>query len=193
MATDEEPILEFGDPHQWERWLDAHHADATGIWMKIAKKGAPAATTTHPEALEVAIRYGWIDAVRRRHDEHYFLQRFTPRGPRSRWSQINRAKAQQMIDEGRMAPSGLADVERAKADGRWAAAYPAQSQAEVPPDFQAALDAHPEAKAFFMTLTGSNRYAFLHRLHNVKQAENRARRIADYIELLSDGRTLIGE
>ncbi len=193
MAGDDEPILEFRDPREWERWLGAHHADASGIWMKIAKKGAPARTTTHPEALEVAIRYGWIDAVRRRHDNHYFLQRFTPRGPRSRWSQINRAKAQQLIDEGRMAPSGLAEVERAKADGRWATAYPAQSQAEVPADFQAALDAHPEAKAFFMTLTGSNRYAFLHRLHHVKQPENRARRIAGYIDVLSAGRTLHGE
>jgi uncharacterized protein YdeI (YjbR/CyaY-like superfamily) len=193
MATDEEPILEFGDPHEWERWLDAYHSAATGIWMKIAKKGAATMTTTHPEALEVAIRYGWIDAVRRRYDEHHFLQRFTPRGPRSRWSQNNRAKAQRLIDEGRMAPAGLAEVERAKADGRWDAAYPAQSQAEVPGDFQTALDANPEAKAFFMTLTGGNRYAFLHRLHHVKRRESRDRRIASYIDLLSEGRTLRGE
>jgi uncharacterized protein YdeI (YjbR/CyaY-like superfamily) len=191
--ADEEPIIAFDDVAAWERWLHEHHDSASGVWMKIAKKGAPATTANHPDALDSAICFGWIDARRRAFDEQFFLQRFTPRGPRSRWSQINCAKAEKLIAEGRMQPPGLAEVEKAKADGRWEAAYPAQSQATVPEDFQAALDAHPEARAFFETLTGSNRYSFLHRLHHVRRQEYRDRRIASYIELLSEGRTLLGD
>ncbi len=190
--ADEEPIIAFENADAWARWLCEHHDSASGVWMKIAKKAAPVSTATHPEALDVAISFGWIDARRRGLDEHFFLQRFTPRGPRSRWSQINCAKAEALIAAGRIQPSGLVEVERAKADGRWEAAYPAQSRAAVPDDFQAALDAHPDAQAFFATLTGSNRYAFLHRLHHVKRRESRDRRIASYIEMLSERRTLLG-
>ena len=184
------PILEFPDRAAWDAWLAVHHDDSAGVWLKTAKKGAPTATVTHPEALEEAIRYGWIDGQRRGHDEHFFLQRFTPRGPRSKWSQVNRQKATELIEQGRMHPAGLAKVRAAQSDGRWEKAYAPQSAATVPPDFQQALDSHPEAKAFFETLTGARRYAFLYRLHHVSKPEARAKRIADYIALLNEGKTL---
>jgi uncharacterized protein YdeI (YjbR/CyaY-like superfamily) len=191
MSTASElPILEFLDRLAWDAWLAENHASSTGVWLKTAKKGAPTSTVSHPEALEEAIRYGWIDAQRRGYDEHFFLQRFTPRGPRSKWSQINRQKATELIEQGRMHPAGLAQVKAAQEDGRWENAYAPQSAATVPPDFQRALDNHPEAKAFFETLKGARRYAFLYRLHHVSQPEARAKRIAGYIALLKDGKTL---
>jgi uncharacterized protein YdeI (YjbR/CyaY-like superfamily) len=186
MATGQEPpIVEVRDQKAWRRWLSGHHADTAGAWLKLAKKGAPAATVTYAEALEEALCFGWIDGQVKRFDEHYYLQRFTPRRPRSKWSQNNREKATRLIEEGRMEPPGLAQVEAAQADGRWDAAYPAQSR-----DFQRALDQNPEAGALFATLTGSARYAFLFRLHDVSDPERRAKRIAGYIERLSQGKTL---
>ena len=158
--------------------------------MKIAKKGASERTINYPEVLDAAICHGWIDARRRGLDEDFFLQRFTPRTPRSRWSQVNRDKATQLIAQGRMRDAGLAEVRAAQADGRWDAAYEPQSRATVPDDFQMALDAHPAARDFFDTLRGARRYSFLHRLHNVRTPAGRARRIANYIELLSEGKTL---
>jgi uncharacterized protein YdeI (YjbR/CyaY-like superfamily) len=193
MASDtktELPILELPNGAAWDEWLAQNHGRSAGVWLKFAKKGAPRTTIKHPEALEQAIRYGWIDGQARPYDEHYWLVRFTPRRPRSKWSQVNRQKATDLIEQGRMHPAGLAQVEAAKADGRWDAAYPAQSAASVPSDFQEALDRHPEAKAFFETLTGARRYAFLYRLHNAKKPETRAKRIANYIEVLSEGKTL---
>jgi uncharacterized protein YdeI (YjbR/CyaY-like superfamily) len=191
MATRQElPILELKDQREWHRWLAANHDRSAGAWLKIAKQSSPTRTVDHREALEEALCFGWIDGQARGFDEHFYLIRFTPRRERSKWSQFNREKATRLIDEGRMQPSGLAQVEAAKADGRWDAAYPAQSQATVPEDFQRALDANPQAKEFFETLTGSTRYAFLYRLHNVQAPERRAKRIADYIERLSEGRTL---
>jgi len=185
------PLLEFPHATAWENWLESHHATTpTGVWLRHAKAGTAVATVTHAEALEVALCFGWIDAQRLPHDATYYLQRYTPRRPRSKWSQRNRDAVGKLIEQGRVRPAGLAEVESAKRDGRWDAAYPPQSQSPIPPDFQAALDLHPEAKAFFATLTGTRRYAFLYRLHNVKRAETRAARIADYIERLSQGRTL---
>lgn len=190
-ADPEQTILEFPDATAWERWLDGHHATAPdGVWLLHAKRGVGVTTVTHQDALDVAVCFGWIDAQRRSRDEIYYLQRFTPRRPRSRWSQRNRAKATALIEQGRMRPSGLAEVQAAQRDGRWEAAYPAQSEAPIPEDFGQALDRHPEAKAFFATLSGARRYSFLHRLHHVSRPEARARRIADYIERLSQGRTL---
>ena len=182
--------MECVDDAQWERWLEQHHADASDVWVKIAKKGSGVTTVHYPEVLDTAICFGWIDALRRPLDDTYFLQRFTARGPRSRWSQVNRDKAEALIAAGRMRPAGHAQIEAAKADGRWDAAYEPQSRASVPDDFQAALDANPAAKAFFATLKGQQRYAFLFRLHHVKTRAARERRIASYIELLRDGRTL---
>ncbi len=160
------------------------------MWLKIAKRTAGVQTVNHAQALEVAICFGWIDAQRRGFDGRFFLQRFTPRRPRSKWSQVNRDKALELIAAGRMHEAGHRQVRSAQADGRWEAAYEPQSRATVPPDLQAELDHNPAALEFFATLTGSRRYAFLYRLHNVKSPEARARRIASYVELLNAGRTL---
>jgi uncharacterized protein YdeI (YjbR/CyaY-like superfamily) len=184
------PIVEAADQDSWEQWLERNHERTDGVWLKFAKKAAPVSTVSYGEAIESALCFGWIDGQVARHDESYYLQRFTPRRPRSKWSQINREKATQLIAKGRMRPAGMQAIEAAKADGRWDAAYPAQSAAKVPPDLAEALERSPAAKAFFETLTGSRRYAFLYRLHNVQRADLRARRIASYVELLSAGRTL---
>ena len=184
------PTLQVADRAAWEQWLEQNHATSPGVWLRFAKKASPEKTVVHADALDVALCFGWIDGQARGHDEHFYLQRFTPRRRRSKWSQINVEKAERLIAAGRMHPSGLAQVEAARADGRWEAAYPAQSQARVPEDFQHALDAHPDAKEFFASLTGSTRYAFLYRLHNVSKPEARAKRIETYIELLSERKTL---
>jgi uncharacterized protein YdeI (YjbR/CyaY-like superfamily) len=160
------------------------------VWLKIAKPGSGQGTVSYAQALGVAICFGWIDGQKRALDDSFWLQRFTPRGPRSKWSEINRQKAADLIAAGRMRAAGRAQVESAQADGRWDAAYEPQSRATVPADLQRALDADPEAREFFATLTGARRYAFLYRLHNVKTPKARARRIAGYIELLSQRRTL---
>jgi uncharacterized protein YdeI (YjbR/CyaY-like superfamily) len=184
------PIVQHPDQSSWEDWLESHHGDQAGAWLKLAKKNAPTPTVTFAQALESALCYGWIDGQISRYDEHHYLQRFTPRKPRSKWSQINREKVTRLIEGGRMKPPGLAQIEAAKADGRWDDAYAPQSQIEVPDDFQRALDANQAAKQFFQTLTGSRRYAFLYRLHHVKAPDRREKRIADYIERLSQGRAL---
>jgi uncharacterized protein YdeI (YjbR/CyaY-like superfamily) len=160
------------------------------VWLRIAKKGSPTPSVSYAEALDVAICVGWIDGQKRALDEFFWLQRFTPRGPRSKWSQVNRRKATELIDAGRMHAAGLAQVRAAQTDGRWDDAYEPQSRATVPEDFARALAADPAAAEFFSTLTGSTRYAFLYRLHQVKSPKARARRIADYIDRLSEGRTL---
>ena len=183
-------VLEFADEAAWEGWLAEHHGDSAGVWLRIAKKASPVVTVHYPEVLDVAICHGWIDGQRKPLDDTYFLQRFTPRGPRSKWSQVNREKALALISAGRMRPPGQAQVDAAQADGRWDAAYAPQSQAPVPDDLQQALDQNPRARDFFATLTGSRRYAFLYRLHHVRSPERRAQRIADYIGRVSVGRTL---
>jgi uncharacterized protein YdeI (YjbR/CyaY-like superfamily) len=184
------PVVRCAAPADWERWLSAQPAESPGAWLQIAKKGCEPATVTYDEAVDIAICFGWIDGQKRAHDDTCWLQRFTPRGPRSKWSQINRDRARRLIAEGRMRRAGQAQIDAAHADGRWDAAYEPQGRATVPPDLQQALDAHPPARDFFATLTGARRYAFLYRLHNVKTEKGRAPRIASYIELLSEGRTL---
>lgn len=185
----EEPILPFATAEAWETWLEEHHQTTRGVRVKIAKKGTGIDSVRYPEVLDVAIAFGWIDAVRHAHDETYFLQRFTPRGPRSRWSKINVAKATALIEAGTMRPAGLAEVERAKADGRWAAAYAGSATIEVPDDLRAALDAEPAAAAAFETLSSQNRYAILYRTHDAKRPETRARRIATFVAMLAAGET----
>lgn len=180
---EEEPLL-LADRAAWERWLDAHHASSQGVWLRIARKGAALESVTHAEALEEALRYGWIDALRRRHDEVSFVQRFTPRRPRSLWSKINREKAEALIAAGRMQPAGLREVERARQDGRWEAAYDPPARATVPDDLRAALDANPRARDFFAALDGRNRYAVLFRIQTAKRADTRARRIRQFVEML---------
>jgi uncharacterized protein YdeI (YjbR/CyaY-like superfamily) len=184
------PIVEVADQDAWRDWLEANHASQDGVWLKFAKKGSGVGTVTYAEALEEALCFGWIDGQVRRHDERFYLQRFTPRRRRSKWSQINVEKAERLIADGRMHPAGTAQVEAAKGDGRWDAAYPAQSQAQVPEDLKRALEANPAANEFFATLTGSTRYAFLYRLHNVTDPGAREARIAMYVELLTERRTL---
>jgi uncharacterized protein YdeI (YjbR/CyaY-like superfamily) len=183
-------IVQCADDAEWEVWLEANHAESPGVWVKIAKQGSGTTTVAYPEVLDTAICFGWIDGQRKPLDETFFLQRFTPRGPRSKWSQINRGKAEALTAAGRMRDAGHAQVKAARSDGRWDAAYEPQSRATVPDDLQRALDAEPAARAFFETLTGGRRYAFLYRLHNVKTPEARERRIATYIELLREGKTL---
>jgi uncharacterized protein YdeI (YjbR/CyaY-like superfamily) len=184
------PIVQVEDQRALRRWLEQNHGSVAAVWLKLAKKGSPIPTVTYGEAVEEALCYGWIDGQVRGYDEHFYLARFTPRRPKSKWSQTNREKATRLVAEGRMQPAGLAQMQAAQADGRWEAAYPAQSEATVPEDFQRALDKNEKAKRFFETLTGSARYAFLYRLHDVTRPERRAKRIAQYIERLSAGKTL---
>ncbi len=183
------PVLELGDQRAWAAWLERNHTASEGVWLKFAKKGSNVTTVDYAEAVEEALCFGWIDGQVARHDETYYLQRFTPRRRRSRWSQINREKAEGLIARKRMKPAGLAQVEAARADGRWEAAYPSPSSATVPDDLQRALDANPEAKTFFETLTGSRRYAILYRIGEAKRPETRAKRIAAYLEMLAERRT----
>jgi uncharacterized protein YdeI (YjbR/CyaY-like superfamily) len=189
LATDL-PLIEFADVTAWAAWLEQHHADSRGIWMTFAKKGAPRATVTQAQALETALCFGWIDGQVGRLDEHFYRQRYTPRRARSKWSQINRASALALIERGLMRPAGLAEVDRAQADGRWEAAYEPQARATVPDDFALALEQRPEAAEFFATLTGVRRYAFLYRIADAKRPETRARRIRGYVALLAERRTL---
>lgn len=182
--------LPFATQQDWEAWLDTHHADTAGVWLKLVKAGAGVPSITYAQALEVALCYGWIDGQKASFDEQYWLQKFTPRRSKSVWSQVNCAKATELIAAGRMREAGLRQVEVARADGRWDAAYAGQRTIEIPPDFQAELDAHPTAQAFFATLNSANRYAFLWRIHTAKKPETRAARIRQFIEMLERGEKL---
>ncbi|HEX3529260.1 MAG TPA: YdeI/OmpD-associated family protein [Thermoanaerobaculia bacterium] len=180
------PVLRFPDTKALSAWLEEHHAAASGIWLRIAKKGSGVASVTYAEALEVALLYGWIDGQKKSFDETSWIQKFTPRGARSIWSKINREKAEALIASGRMKPAGLAAVEQARQNGRWDAAYDRQGAAAVPDDLQAALDASPRAKAFFATLNSVNRYAILFRVQTVKKAETRAKKIQQFVKMLEE-------
>jgi uncharacterized protein YdeI (YjbR/CyaY-like superfamily) len=184
------PVLPFASQGEWEEWLDEHHAASGGLWLKIAKKGSGFETVSYAEALDIALCYGWIDGQKASFDDDYWLQRFTPRRARSKWSKVNREKAERLIEEGEMKPAGLREVERARADGRWEAAYDAQSKATVPEDLQRKLDENPEAKAFFATLDSANRYAILYRIGDTKRPETRARRIEQFVAMLKERKKL---
>lgn len=179
------PIVSFADPSAWATWLAANHASSRGVWLKLAKKASGVASVTYAEALEVALAWGWIDGQKNRFNDAAWLQKFTPRGAKSIWSKINRDKALALIAAGEMKAPGLAEVERAKRDGRWEAAYDSQSRATVPEDLAAALGANARAKAFFATLDAQNRYAVLFRIHTAKKAETRAKRIALFVDMLA--------
>jgi uncharacterized protein YdeI (YjbR/CyaY-like superfamily) len=184
------PIISFASRQEWDAWLGDQHDSSSGLWLKIAKKSAGTDSVSYAEALEVALCYGWIDGQKRKFDDEYWLQRFTPRKPRSRWSKINRAKALELIEKGEMNPAGLREVERAKADGRWDAAYEGQSTATVPDDLRSALEASDRARDFFATLDSANRYAILHRIQDAKRPETRARRIEKYVAMLNEHRKI---
>jgi uncharacterized protein YdeI (YjbR/CyaY-like superfamily) len=178
------PILPFERQKDWAVWLEKNHSTSSGVWIKLARKASGILSVTYDEALEAALCYGWIDGQRKSHDETSFLQKFTPRGPRSIWSKINTEKAQRLIESGKMKPAGLKAVESARQDGRWDAAYSSQSKAIVPDDLQSELDRNAKAKAFFATLDSRNRYAILHRIHTAKKAETRAKRIEQFVRML---------
>jgi uncharacterized protein YdeI (YjbR/CyaY-like superfamily) len=181
-------ILPFASAELWAAWLAEHQADTPGgLWIKIAKKGTGIPTVTHAEALDEALCYGWIDGQRGSFDEVWFLQRFTPRRPRSRWSQINTEKVDALIAQGRMQAAGLREIEAAKADGRWERAYEGQSRIQVPEDLQAAFEANPGAAEFFATLNSQNRYAVLYRIQDAKRPQTRADRIAKFAAMLARG------
>jgi uncharacterized protein YdeI (YjbR/CyaY-like superfamily) len=186
MSRDTETRF-FASRDAWAAWLAAEHEQSDGVWVKIAKKAAGVDSVSYAEALEVALCYGWIDGQKRSFDGDHWLQRFTPRTARSKWSKINREKATELIDSGAMRPAGLREVERAKADGRWEAAYEAQSAATVPDDLRQALAAEPAALSFFATLDSRNRYAILHRVEDAKKPETRERRIEKYVAMLAAG------
>lgn len=187
---DEREIMYVDDVAAWEEWLEAHHADSIGVRLAILKKSADPAAPPYGDYLDIALCFGWIDGRRTSLDESHFLQLFTPRTPRSMWSVRNRDHIARLTAAGAMRPAGLREVERAKADGRWEAAYPAASQAEVPPDLAEALAAHPPAAEFFAKLSGQNRFAVLYRIATVKRADTRARKIAQFAEMLARGETI---
>ena len=185
-----EPRLTFLDQSEWENWLTQNGDTSAGAWLRIAKKGAREPTVTYEQALESALCHGWIDGQKRTESEEYWLQRFTRRSAKSLWSKLNRERAEALIAAGRMLPSGMREIGKAKEDGRWEAAYTSASNSGVPDDLQAALDADPRASAFFATLNGRNRYAILFRIQNAKKPETRARKIEEFIGMLNRGETI---
>ncbi len=193
MAQSDLPVLGFADAGAWESWLAEQHASSPGVWLKIAKKGSGATGVSYPEALEAALCYGWIDGQKGALDGEYWLQRFTPRKPGSRWSKINTEKAAELIAAGRMRPAGMREVELAREDGRWDAAYAGQRSMAVPEDLERELAGNEAARAFFATLSSVNRYAILYRIADAKRPETRARRIAKYVAMLAAHETIYPE
>lgn len=177
----------FKSAKAFDAWLKRHHVTSDGLWLKIAKKGAGEPSVTYPEAVEIALCWGWIDGQKKGLDDQYFLQRFTPRRARSVWSKINVDKVAALIEAGRIRPAGQAQIDAAKTDGRWGRAYDGARTSSVPDDLQAALEARPKAKAFFATISASNRYAVLWRVQTAVKPETRAKRIAKLVEMLDHG------
>lgn len=186
------PIRLFEDQAAWEEWLLTEPRTSKGLWLRFAKKGSSLTSVAKAEAIDAALCHGWIDGQLDKYDDTSWIVRFTPRKRAGKWSAMNRGRALELINAGRMRPAGLAEIEAAKADGRWAAAYAPASQAEVPADLQAALDRSPAAAQFFATLTGANRYAILYRIGAVKKPETRARRIAEFVSMLERGEAVHG-
>ena len=186
MPADSLPVVSFEDTDAWDAWLTAHAAGSPGLWLKIAKKGSAGRSISYSDALDVALCHGWIDGQKGRLDDEYWLQRFTPRKPGSKWSKINTERAAALIESGRMRPAGLHQVERAQADGRWEQAYESQSRVTVPEDLARALAANQRARAFFATLDSTNRYAILYRIGTAKRPETRAKRIDAFVAMLSE-------
>jgi uncharacterized protein YdeI (YjbR/CyaY-like superfamily) len=178
------PIQRFERQKDWARWLAENHNSSPGLWMQLAKKRAGIQSVSYDEAVEAALCFGWIDGQKQAHSEQFWLQKFTPRSARSAWSKINRKKALSLIKAEKMKRAGLREVERAKSDGRWNAAYDSASTAAVPIDFRTALHANPRARDFFATLDGRNRYAILYRIQTAKKAGTRAERISKFMQML---------
>lgn len=189
-GKDGRPVLAFASAQELEAWLDREHAASDGIWIKFAKKGSGVASVTYPEAVELGLCFGWIDSLTKSLDERFYVQKFTPRRARSKWSRVNRDKVEELARQGRMRPAGLAEVERAKEDGRWEAAYASPANVEVPNDLQQALDANPKAAEFFAALSKSNRFAIVYQLEDAKKPETRERRLAKFLGMLERGEKL---
>jgi uncharacterized protein YdeI (YjbR/CyaY-like superfamily) len=187
MKTTELPVLPFESKKKWADWLARQHDKSAGVWLKLSKKDSGIPSVTRDEALDVALCYGWIDGQGKSFDDKYWLQKFTPRRPKSIWSKINTEKVERLIASGEMKPAGLKAIESAKQDGRWEAAYASQKNITVPEDFQAVLNKNRKAQAFFATLSGANRYAILFRIHNAKKPETRLKRIQQFVEMLENG------
>ena len=183
-------IRAFRSQRDFETWLDKNHSRTGGLWIRFARKASGIKSITYSEALDEALCYGWIDALRRPESDTTYLQRFVPRRVKSLWSKINRAKALALIESGRMRPQGSAEVERAKQDGRWEAAYDSPANATMPPEFERELDRHPRAKAFFATISRVNRYAIIWRLATARKQETRDRLSRKFIDMLENGQTL---
>jgi uncharacterized protein YdeI (YjbR/CyaY-like superfamily) len=183
-------IRGFKTRKDFAAWLEKNHKTSPALWVRIAKKNSSVSSITYGEGVEVALCYGWIDAQKLPEDETAWLQRFMPRRPRSIWSKVNREKVLALIASGEMKPAGLEEIDRARKDGRWEAAYDSPSAAAVPADFEKELDRHPKAKAFYKTLNRANSYAILWRLQTAKKAETRAKRMRSFIEMLEKGETL---
>jgi uncharacterized protein YdeI (YjbR/CyaY-like superfamily) len=189
-GKDGKPILQLASPAEWEAWLDAEHATSDGAWLKFAKKGSGVTTVVYAEAVDVALCYGWIDSQVMTLDERFYLQKFTPRRAKSKWSKINREKIEALGKAGRMKPAGLAEVELAKADGRWAAAYSSPANMTEPADLKKALKSNAKAAEFWAKLNKSNRYAVIYQLEDAKKPETRERRLDKFIGMLERGEKL---
>lgn len=190
MPDAELPLLTFADAAEFERWLDEHGESVPGAWLRFAKQGASETTVSKSAAIDCALACGWVDGQLGRIDDNFFKTRFTPRRPRSVWSQANRERVEQLERAGRMRPAGRKQVELAKADGRWASAYAPQSEAQPDPDLDAALDADPPARQVFDALDAANRFAVLYRVHQAKTPEKRAAKIAELVAMLRRGETI---
>jgi uncharacterized protein YdeI (YjbR/CyaY-like superfamily) len=183
-------VIAFKSQQAWDVWLTSQPAQSKGLWLKLAKKSSGVASVSRQEAIDTALCHGWIDGQLDSFDDDYWLIRFTPRQSTSKWSEKNRARALQLVELKRMRPAGLNEIERAKKDGRWEAAYAPQSTAQVPDDLHAALAKNKKAKSFFETLDSTNRYAILYRIHNAKKAETRTARIEKFVTMLIEGKTI---
>ena len=183
-SSTELPIHHFERQQDWSTWLNENHATSPGVWLQLAKKGADTPSVSYEEAIEIALCFGWIDGQKQTHSEQFWLQKFTRRSGKSVWSKINKDKALALVKAGSMKPAGLKEIERAKIDGRWDAAYDSASKATVPSDFQSALDSNARAKDFFGTLDSRNRYAVLFRIQTAKKAETRAKKISQFVLML---------
>ena len=190
MPNKDLPTIHFESPQKWEAWLEENHATSEGLWIKFAKKGSGIASISHQEALDAALCFGWIDGQTASFDDRFWLQRFTPRGPKSKWSEINRERVNDLIAQGKVRPRGLAEVEAAQRDGRWEAAYAGQRTITVPDDLQRKLDENPQARDFFAGLDSKNRYAILYRIQDAKKPETRARRIDKFVAMLNEGKKI---
>ncbi len=190
MPKKSQPIIQFDSQEDWEEWLQKNHATSDGIWIKLTKKSSKIKSVSRQEVLDTAICYGWIDGQAASIDDNFWLQRFTRRGPKSKWSKINCKKATDLIAQGKMKTPGLKEIELAKSDGRWDKAYDSPRTMAVPDDLRKKLDENPQASEFFANLDSKNRYAILYRIHDAKKPETRERRIEKFVSMLNDGKKI---